>query len=120
MILAYALPPVWLMLAAVYLLIAVPTVFIASVMTFALNPKSSGRDTGSRAFTLTLLGLSLLNLSLTFYFFFWLGDPRSHVALGDLALLDFAWIASVTCSPILLSASVWRHFIAGPTGQVHR
>jgi hypothetical protein len=114
MTLAYALPPLWMMVSAVYLLIAVPTVFICSVLTFAFDRKTIARRTSGIAINFTLLGFSILNLGLTVYFFFWRRQPGEH-----LAFIDLAWTVSVICAPILLSVSALRYFTARHTERIH-
>ncbi len=114
MILAYALPPLWMMVSAAYLLIAVPTVFISSVLTLALDHKSLARRRSGITIKFTLLGFSILNLALTFYFFFWGRQPGEN-----LAFIDLAWTVSVICAPILLSVSALRHFKTRQAEQIH-
>ena len=113
MILAYALPPLWMMVSAAYLLVAVPMVFISSVLTLAFDHKSLARRRSGIAIKFTLLGFSILNLALTFYFFFWGRQPGEN-----LAFIDLAWTVSVICAPILLSVSALRYFTARHTERI--
>lgn len=114
MILAYALPPLWMMVSAAYLLIAVPTVFISSVLTLAFDHKSLARRRSGIAIKFTLLGFSILNLALTFYFFFSGRQPGEN-----LAFFDLAWTVSVICAPIMLMLSAMRYLTALRRERIH-
>jgi hypothetical protein len=99
MILAQALPPLWMMIASVYLLVAVPATFVISLLIFVHFQLSRLSVFTSRCIPISVLPISFLNLGLTVYFFFGLRQPGEV-----LSLVDWAWVLSVVCSPILLIA----------------
>ncbi len=105
--LAYAVAPFWMMIAAVYLLIAVPLVFFVSVVMFGLTRMKKGATPNLPAIPLSILVFSILNLGLPFYFFFWLREPGEEAGA-----FDWLWTLTVVCSPILLSISTKHAFNA--------
>lgn len=105
--LAYAVPPLWMMIAAVYLLIAVPLVFVVSVLMFGLTRTKKGAAFNLPTFPLSILVFSLLNLGLTIYFFFCLREPGEEAGI-----FDWLWTLTVVCSPILLSVCLIHAFKA--------
>lgn len=107
MILALTLEYQWMILAAVYQLLAVPLVFIISLLIFfRLGPL--GTLTSPR-FAAAFIPLAILNLGLTLFFVFGLSQPVESEEPGlSPALIDWAWLAAVGCSPIFLIISSLR------------
>lgn len=101
MTLAYAIPPLWMILAAVYMLLAVPLVGILSALLF-FRVGPIGRLT-TAGFPAGTLPFAVLNLALTLYFFFGTAE------LGEiLTPIDWAWLAAVVCSPAMLLLCILR------------
>jgi len=103
MIFAQALPPLWMMIASIYLLVAVPTVFIVSLLIFIIFQFQRFGVFVSPCFPNAILPFALANAGLTFYFFYWIRQPQD--AFGT---TDCLWISSIAVAIFLLLLSSWQ------------
>ena len=88
----------------IYLMAAVPAVFIGALFVFGLSFIPSGGSFKLKHIAFFIIPFSLLNLFFTTYYFsLVIGDPSHHFAF-----LEMAWIAAVIISPILLIYSSLR------------
>jgi len=106
MILAYATPGLLILFACIYLIVAVPVVFIVSLLIFIIFQFQRFGVFVSPCFPNAILPFALANACLTFYFFYWVRQPQDVCSASD-----YLWIASVASSIVLLviSALQARH-----------
>jgi hypothetical protein len=100
MIFAYAVPSLGLMIASLYLMMAVPIVIFASVLIFILFQLRRFGVFSSPCIPNCIIPFSLLNIGLSFYF----------IDLGNLKLTtgDSFWMIAQIASLILLILSSWQ------------
>jgi len=103
MIFAQALPPLWMMIASLYLLLAVPTVFIVSLLIFITIQFHRFGAYVSPCFPNSFLPFAITNAGLTFYFLYWIRQPQD-----TFSIMEFLWTGSIVVSILLLSLSSWQ------------
>ena len=108
MTLAYALPSKLIVISAAYLLLALPLVFLTTLLILVYASKRFFPST----IIFTTLGFSLVNLCLSLAFWIFAHKPKELVGLFDLL-----WIVTVVLSPVALVYSLGRNIKRRNTEQ---